>query len=184
MQDDVLINMLRTDPERGMKKLMDTYAGLVYTVVRNKLTASIFCPADIESCAADTFAEFYCDLDKYSPALGSIKSWLCVIAKHNAADHLRRFYKEATILSSDSDEAAQYADDFSLEGDFEDRQLRAALINAVKGLGEPDREIMVRKYYLGQSSKEIGKVLGMSVSNVNTRTSRAVRKLKEQFGGD
>ena len=184
MRDDVLLNMLRADPERGMKKLIDTYAGLVYTIVRNKLTASCFCPADIESCAADTFSEFYCDLDKYSPELGSIKSWLCVIAKHNAADRLRRFYKEANILSSDSDEAAQYADDFSLEGSFEDKALRAALINAVKALGEPDREIMVRKYYLGQSAKEIGKIMGLSVSNVNTRASRAVSKLKSQFGGD
>ena len=51
-------------------------------------------------------------------------------------------------------------------------------------LSKPDREIIVRKFILGQSSKEIAAILGLSVSNVDTRTHRAIKKLKKELGDD
>ena len=184
MRDDKLLQILHTDPEQGMKLLIDLYGGLVYAVIKGRLLSSVFCTADIESCVADTFSEFYCDLERYSPALGSIKSWLCMIAKHNALDCLRKYHKEAQVLSLDHGAAAEYADDFSLEGDFEDRDTRQSLIAAVKRLGYPDGEILIRKYFLSQSSKEIAGILHMTVAAVDTRTHRAIQKLRRQFGGD
>ena len=51
-------------------------------------------------------------------------------------------------------------------------------------MGHPDSDILFRKYYLGQSSKFIATKLNLTVSNVNTRAHRAVRKLRGKFGGD
>ena len=184
MEDLALLELLRSDPERGMETLMDDYGGLVYAVVKSKLRSPAFCPADVESCAADTFSEFYCDLGRYSPDQGSIRSWLCVIARHNALDRLRRHYREGQNVSLDDEAAAPIADDFSLEGDLEDRALRAELAEAVMALGRPDREIILRKYWLRQSSREIAKALHMTVSNVDTRAHRAIQKLRERFGGE
>ena len=106
------------------------------------------------------------------------------MAKHNALDRLRSRGKEEDTVSLDADGAAELADDFSLELDLENRQQRMALLQAVKALPKPDREILLRKYYLGQSTAEVAKALRMSVSNVNTRTHRAIGKLRSQFGGD
>lgn len=185
MQDRELLKKLHKNPDAGMKLLIDQYAGLVYAVVKSKLSPSVFCAADIEICVADSFSEFYCDLDKYNLASGSIKSWLCVIAKHNALDYVRRYYKEADMVSLDDEQShAQYADSFSLEGDFEDKCVRLELMKQIKNLGQPDCEILVRKFYLSQSSKEIADKLQMTVSNVDTRTHRAIKKLREIFGGD
>lgn len=184
MQDEKLLRKLRTDPEQGMKLLLEHYVGLVYAVVKSKLQADVFCLADIEACVADTFSEFFCDLHKFDPARGSIKAWLCVIAKHNALDHLRRHYAQADTVSLDDDSVSTAADDCSVEGDFEDKSLRAELLTAIKNLGEPDREILIRKFYLAQSSREIADILGLSISNVDTRTHRAIQKLRSHFGGD
>ena len=184
MEDQALLEQLRTDPERGMEALMDDYGGLVYAVVKSKLRPPAFCPADVETCVADTFSEFYCDLARYSPDQGSIRSWLCVIARHNALDRLRGHYRAGQTVSLDDESAPPIADDFSLEGDLEDRVFRAELLEAVKALGQPDREIILRKYWLGQSSREIARTMGMTVSNVDTRAHRAIRKLRERFGGE
>lgn len=185
MHDDALYQILHQDPDAGMKILIDQYAGLVSAVVQSKLSPCVFCAADIEHCIADVFSEFYCDLDKYDPKQGSIKAWLCVIAKHNALDRLRQHYKEAGTVSLDDDSfCAQLADDFSIECDLEDRDTRSALMQAIERLGEPDREILIRKFYLAQSSKEIADRLKLTVSNVDTRTHRAIQKLRDQFGGD
>lgn len=182
MQDDALYNLLQTDPDAGMDRLVSQYGGLVYAVVRGKLSPGVFCDADIEHCVADVFSEFYCDLDKYDPRQGSIKSWLCVIARHNALDRLRKSARQPDVVPLDDGE--QYADSFSLEGDFERRDLRRALMQAIKALGPPNHEILVRKFFLGQSSQEIAARLNMTVSNVDTRTHRAIQKLRAQFGGE
>lgn len=184
MHDEELLGLLRSQPERGMEQLVKQYGGLVYAVIRGKLQPGSFGEADIDHCAGDTFSEFYCDLEGYSLQRGSIRSWLCVIAKHNAMDRVRRRYRDAANVSLDGEETGEIPDDFSLEVDLEDREQRRELLQAVKALPEPDREILLRKYYLGQSTGEIARRLHMSVSNVNTRTHRAIQKLRDQFGGD
>ena len=61
--------------------------------------------------------------------------------------------------------------------------MRKQVLQEVKNLGEPDTTIIIKKYYLNKSSKQIAKDLGMTVGNVDTRTHRAISKLKKVFGG-
>jgi len=178
MDDEELLQTLRRSPDEGMRVLIDRYAGLVYGIIRRKLSAKWFCEADVESCAADVFSEFYCDLDSYRPEAGSIRSWLCVMTRNNAIDLLRRKKKEQDRLEPEED----LAEDFSLEDEVVNRQTRLALMKAIRELGEPDHEILVRKFFFGQSSREIGEKLQLSAVNVDTRTHRALKKLRERFG--
>lgn len=185
MQDDKLIKKLHKEPEKGMKILMEQYTGLVYAVVRSKMLSSVFSVSDIENCVADTFSEFYMSLDRYDLSCGSIKAWLCVIAKNNAIDCLRRSYRDKELVFLDAEGVnEQYADGFSLELSIENKELRRNVMKAVKDLGNPDCEIIVRKFYLSQSSKEIAQKMNMTVANIDTRTHRAIKKLREKFGGD
>lgn len=183
MQDDEILEKIHKEPEIGMKLLMKKYAGLVYAVAKGKLQKSVFCVTDIENCVADTFSEFYCSIDKYNTDLGSVKAWLCVIAKNNAIDYIRKYYREKDTVSLNDELSEQFADEFSIEGDFEDKALRLELMKEIQKLGEPDHEIIIRKFYLLQSSKEIADKLNTTVSNVDTRTHRAIRKLRERLGG-
>lgn len=184
MQEKELLILFENDSDAGMRRLMQTYAGLVMSVVRAKLPPHLFCDADIEDCVAQTFSEFYCDLDKYTPEKGSIRSLLCVMARNNAADILRRRYKEHQNVSID-DESCDWCEEFlSYDGGFEDAENRQALTSAVLQLGEPDKEIIIRKFYLGENSKAIAKKVGLTVSNVDTRAHRALAKLRSILGGN
>ena len=182
MGDRKLLHKLHTDPEQGMTLLMKQYAGLVYAVVRSKLLPGKFSQGEIEACVADTFSEFYCDLDKYTPDKGSLKSWLCTIAKHNALDYLRKHAQETSVQSFE-ELSGEFPADFSLEVDVDRQDQREILLRAIQDLGKMDREILTRKFYLEQSSKEIAQILKLSVSNVDTRTHRAIEKLRKAIGG-
>lgn len=183
MKDDELIKLLHKNPEKGIKKLSEQYAGLVYTVVKGKLCD--FSVAEIEECISDTFSEFYLDLDSYKPNSGSIKSWLCVMARNNAIDILRKSQRQPVIVSIDDENIyKQYTEGFSVEEDFENSDLLSNILEEIKKLGEPDCEIIVRKFYFNEPSKEIAKALDISVSNVDTRAHRAIAKLRKIFGGD
>ena len=58
MHDDALYQLLHQDPDAGMKALIDRYAGLVYAVVRSKLSPCVFCAADLKHCVAEVSAPF------------------------------------------------------------------------------------------------------------------------------
>ena len=132
MGDRKLLHKLHTDPEQGMILLMKQYAGLVCAVVRSKLRLDTFSQEEIEACVADTFSEFYCDLDKYAPDKGSLKSWLCTIAKHNALDYLRKHTQDATLQSLE-ELPGELPADFSLEIDA-DRQDQREISSTAKHL--------------------------------------------------
>ena len=184
MREEDMLELLKNDPERGMKKLIQLYGGLVYSIVRGKLLPPEFGKPDIEDCVSDTFAELWKVFSCPGAYSGSVKGLVSVIAKRNAIDVLRKRYRSREELTIDSDEAPPIADEISLEGSYEESELKESLIRAVKTLGEPDREIIVRKFFLSQTSKEIAKQLRLSVSNVDTRTHRAVARLKKIMKGE
>lgn len=183
MRDEELIRLLHKKPYEGMKALTQQYSGLLCAVVGSKLSKSVYNSAEIEDCVANTFSEFYINIDKFNPKESSLKSWLCVLARNNAIDVLRKD-KAVKISMDDKNTFARIEDGSSLEIDIEDKALRKQVLNEVKNLGEPDRTIIIKKYYFNKSSKEIANELGMTVSNVDTRTHRAISKLKKIFGGE
>lgn len=183
MKDKELLKKLHKDPNDGMNILMERYAGLVYAVVRSKLPGDCY-STDVEDCVADVFSEFWCDLENFDSDKGSIKSYLCVIAKHNALDIARKRAKDRANVSLDDEESRiQLADLFSVEADYLEEEGRQEIMREINALGKPDRDIIIAKFYFSRSSKEIAEKLGMTVSNVDTRTHRALEKLRNKLGG-
>ncbi len=182
MDDRTLAELLRSDPERGLGELTRLYAGLVYSVVRGKL-AGVAGNSDIEECVSDAFAEFYRMLDSFDESRGSIKALLCVIARRKAVNVCRRLMRERTRSAGEpgDDQPADVPSPEELSIRSEERR---ALLSAIAELGEPDREIIVRRYYFGESTKAVAKRLGMKPSAVDTRAHRAVQKLKKKLGGE
>jgi RNA polymerase sigma-70 factor (ECF subfamily) len=184
MEDTKLLRLLHKDPNAGMEQLMNQYAGLVYAVISSRLADSLYVSSDIEDCVADTFSEFYTDLQNYDPKISSIRSYLCVLARNNATDLLRKRKKQQEEISTDdSENALQLADTVDIEGEIAEDELRREVLHAIKNLGEPDSSILIRKFYFGESSKDIANALKLTVSNVDTRTHRSLDKLRKIFGG-
>lgn len=133
---------------------------------------------------ADVFSEFYTELAKYDPNVSSIKSYLCVLARNHAIDIVRKRERQRSDVSlNDEDSLLQISDNITIDNEIAEEELRREVFSRVKALGEPDSSIIIRKYYLGQSSKEIADALKLTVSNVDTRASRAISKLRNLYGG-
>ena len=184
MEDRELLQLLRKDPSTGMEQLMNKYTALVYAVVKGKLSESYYVSSDIEDCVADVFSEFYTELIRYDPKVSSIKSYLCILARNHAVDIVRKRARQQGDISLDDEKSLfQISDEMIFETDFPEDELRRQVFSWVKSLGEPDSSIIIRKYYFGESSKEIAEVLKMTVSNVDTRSHRALSKLRKMSGG-
>lgn len=184
MDDNKLIRLLRKDPNAGMEQLMNQYAGLVYTVVKGKLVDSYYVSSDIEDCVADVFSKFYAELPSYDPGTSNIKAYLCVIARNHAINVSKRRRREGGMSLDNGELSVLPVEEVTVESELAEDELRREVIWAVEDLGEPDSSIIFRKFFYGESSKEIARAVGLSPSNVDTRTHRALKKLRKMFGGD
>lgn len=181
MFDQALINLIKTDAEKGMSALIDQYAGLVYTVVKNKISA-VCTSQDIEEVVSDVFVAFYQQIDLVDTDKGKLSAYLITIAKRRAVDKLRRSCLAYDISSYD-DGYIEIPDSFCMERDAEKGELYSRLIDEINALGEPDSTIIYHKYYLGESSKQIAEYTGLSSDNVRKRQQRALEKLQSKMKG-
>lgn len=176
MQDAELLQLLCGNPERGMQTLLRSYSGYVYTIVRNQLSG---CGTheDFEETVSDVFVRFYEWVRRHPAECGSIRAVLAVIAKRQAISQFRRLTKQPPcesyeeLLTEQPDPAA--APDAS-----------AALMLSVQALGEPECEIILRRFYFGQSSREIAAALGLKPNTVDQKISRSLKKLRAVWKED
>ncbi len=182
--DDEIIGLLIDNPEKGLETLMNTYIGLVYTIVYSKIS-NICSKEDIEECTSDIFYEMYKNRSSIDLEKGSIKAYLSVIAKRKAIDVFRKSSKEfnKNISLDDMDYDSVAAKNPDAEVAAINSETRNTLIHEIKSLGEPDSEIIIRKYYFGQSTRMIARALALKENTVDKKVSRGLQKLRQSLGG-
>ena len=153
---------------------IDKYSKLLWSII-GKVLNNIGSVQDIEECVADTFIYLWENPHKFDPSRGKLKSWLSIIARTKAIDRCREIAKTRTI----SLESTILVSDLGIVDDMIQEETRRVLIAAVNALGEPDREILVRRYYYEQKPKEIALALNLSVKQVNNRLYQTKQKLRE-----
>lgn len=181
--DERLVALLNIDPQQGYVELIDKYLGFVYKIAYSKLLG-ICSKEDIEEFVCDIFYEFYCNRDKINVEKGSIKALLSVFTKRRAINLFNKKTKGQENISLYNDDLQNLlVDSENVEQRILDAEAKIELIAAVKALGTPDCEILIRKHYLGQTLREISIDLDMRVKTVEKRYERALKKLRNVIGG-
>lgn len=62
-----------------------------------------------------------------------------------------------------------------------DKETRNELMKVINSLGKPNSEIILRRYFYGQSSKEIADCLKLKENTVNKKISRCLVKMKKHI---
>ncbi len=177
-----LYALIKQAPEKGLEAIMDRYTGLVYAIVWRKL-ASVGTRQDAEECVSDVFLELWYHREALDPSMGSLKAYLATVAKRQAIDVYRRIAAKRRHFTDEELPTCEPGTDTDPASETAERESADALIRAVHALGRPDSEIIIRKYYFGESAKSIGKALKMKENTVNKRAGRALVRLKEIMGG-
>lgn len=182
-KDKKLLELIKKHPNKGMNLLMNEYGGLVFYVVQKRLQNNM---NDIEECVSDVFIDFYSNINAVDLSKGSIKAFLVTIATRRAIDSYRRNSVHQEVYSLDDEHSfTEYMlpkennnpEELAIQKNDEDR-----LLQAVKELGEPDSQILYRRYFMQQSVKEIAETLGMKSNSVSKRITRALSVLEERLG--
>ena len=168
MNDERTITAIKNRNEAAINEVITKYSKLLWAVAGAVLN-NMGSTQDVEECVADTF--------KYDPQRGKLKTWLSIVARTQAVNRCREISKRNTISLENTD----FIDQLGVVDNILEAETRKFLIAAVNALGEPDREILIRRYYYDQKPKEIALAMDMSVKQVDNRLYQTKLKLRESL---
>jgi RNA polymerase sigma factor (sigma-70 family) len=141
-------------------------------------TASLFAPdGDAEDAVQEAFVKAYAALGRFrldSP----FRPWLLRIVANEARNRRRSAGRRATLALRAAEDRRPGDAAPSPESAVLDRESQAALLAAINGLGEDDRDVITARYFLDLSEAETAEILGIPKGTVKSRLSRALGRLR------
>lgn len=174
MNDERIITAIKNRNEAAINEVITKYAKLLWSVA-GAVLHPVGSTQDVEECVADTFIYLWEHPEKYDFQRGKLKTWLAIVARTQAANRCREIAKRNLVPLEDTDFIGQ----LGIVDTFLETETRRALLAAINALGEPDREILIRRYYYEQKPKEIALALDISVKQVDNRLYQTKRKLRK-----
>ncbi len=185
VSDADLISLLRSHPEQGCKALLEQYTGLVLAICRRKL-GGICTAEDIEELAGDILFAFWQKRDMLSEERGSVRALLTTMAGRRCIDYYRRKAGKRNVQTVPLDDLAEEPADRmqTPEEQYVSSERKAEILRALHNLDPKEAELIVRKYYRGETAAEIAASLGIRTGTVEMRLSRIRAKLRDMLGGE
>ena len=150
--------------EREYNECVSTYADNVYRFILKNLRHE----EDARDVVQTAFEKMWRNREDVDAARS--KSYLFTVAYHQMIDHIRKVKR------------IQLKEEFNENSSVQDKpsnNLKKVLEDALSRLSETQRSLVLLKDYEGYSYDEIGKITGLSESQVKVYLHRARVQLKE-----
>ncbi len=174
MRDETIIAAIAAQDEDAMSRVINKYSRLLWPVA-----SAVLCNAgseqDVEECVADAFIYLWEHPWKFDANRGSLKTLLCIIVRSRAIDRYREIMRRNTVPIEETVMSAGTG----IQEQMLREETRLELLAAVRTLEEPNREILVRRYYHEQKPREIALAMGLSVKQVDNSLFRSKRRLRD-----
>ncbi len=174
MEKNLLKQLYANDPT-AFDIIINTYHKFLWVIVGGIL-CNTGTAEDIEECIADVYVCLWKNPKKYNPQKGTLKTFLAIIAKNKALDRYRQLSK---IKLTELDEAVHSDDD--LMEYIINKEMCQKLYEAINLLKEPDKEIMVRRYFFDEKPSYISDKISLPIKEVENRLYQGKAKLKKSL---
>jgi len=182
--DNELMKRVGSGEIAAFKQLVEKYqrivTGTIYRYIGNH--------HEVEDLAQEIFFKVYKAATHYTPH-AKFSTWLYRVVANHCLNYRRRKRRDASLNSIDhslsgkgksSLQLAQ-AQDHQPEKLLQQQELQAALKRTISKLPDRQRMAIILYRFEGLSYKEIAKVLGCSLSAVESLLFRAMTTLKEKL---
>ena len=173
MRDAQIVAAIGSRDEDMMNYVINKYSRLLWPIA-SAVLHNVGSEQDVEEVVADAFIYLWEHPQKFDPSRGTLKTLLCVIARSRAIDRYRELTRRQTVPL----EEAVLSAGVGLQEQLMAAETHKELAAAVNALGEPAREILIRRYYYEQKPRQIALALGMTVKQVDNYLYRTKRQLR------
>ena len=171
MNDKELLWLLKDDPERGLAQTVGQYSAYVHKIAFTRL-GEVCSKEDIEEAVSDVFLAFFEEGRKHGFDVRSVGGFLTVIAKRHCIDVFRRESRREKSASLDELENTP----------SESSSADTELIEAIKQLGERERNILYLRFLKGRTQVEVAREIGISQAQVSRLEKGAISRIKNSVG--
>lgn len=170
LSDDEIAKMLVND-NGGLEAAKEKYTPLVMKICKGFLSSD----NDAEEACADCFIKLWKTRRQIDTAKSSLKTYICMLARHAAIDKARAVGKTETETLEDND--------LGIDVDYEDEAAKhinmQVIAKCVSSMSSPAREIFIDRYYFQMSVKTIADRYDLKPKKVENILAREKKRLKE-----
>ncbi|HBN55477.1 MAG TPA: RNA polymerase subunit sigma-70 [Lachnospiraceae bacterium] len=174
--EDNFVDLIRKRREEGILYVIETYGGLLKSIVGKRLFAS---PDRIEECMNDIFLGIWQNIGSFDPDRGSFVNWAAGVARLEAIDTLRKIQREHNTVSLEDMEIPE--EDKTLLA-LTEQELSKETEEILSCLSPKDQELFRRIFLEEEEPEAAGSRLGISRDNVYVRIFRGKKKIRSKFG--
>jgi RNA polymerase sigma-70 factor (ECF subfamily) len=175
-----LVRAFRGGDVRAFEELHKRYVGSIYRLVHRKLGDRLLA----EDIAQETFLKSLRTLDRVDEDF-NFGGWVHTVARNLCFDELRRRQRDPRAGDNDDGEVLDRlpapAHRFDPVIQSEQSELRRQVHSVAERLPEKYRLVLTLRELQGMSYRQIGKVMNISESAVETLLYRARLRFKEEF---
>ncbi len=131
---------------------------------------------DAEDITSGVFVKVFEKLDTFDKSKAGISTWIYQITKNTVVDYYRR-YRVNEELPEDLPE------DSEIDRDILSGETLSELADALKSLPQEQRDIIVLRYYHGNTLQKVAQMMDLSYGVVKLRHKEALFRLKESLKG-
>ncbi len=162
---------------------LDAYELLVtrHTPFAHRTAVFLGAGDDADDVVQEAFVKAFGRLRSYRGD-APFRPWLLAIVANETRNlHRSRRRRDGLVLRAAAREDPHGAGPDAPADSAMAAERRAALLDAVRGLAERDREVVVCRYLLDLSEAETAEILGWPRGTVKSRTARALAKLRDRI---
>lgn len=182
--DHDIVKLLMKKDQKAIALIEERYEKLIRyiagTVLANRESA-------VEECINDVYLKIWMHGADYDYKKASFKTYIKVITRNAALNHLRKARTQETYEAYEDSESGDsllegYIDHHSNPEERAVRKEEVQLLEEIlRNMKKKDRELVIRRFYYLQSSRQIALAMKMTENAVDSKLSRLRKKIRTRF---
>ncbi len=176
-----LIERICESDERALATLFDMFAARVFSIAVSIVKSR----ALAEETCSDVFMQVWLKADRFDPARGSAKAWMCTLARSRSLDCLRRESRHRSDRVHPDSGIAAYTDQDAEEtfDQVDSAGVAGAVRDTLHSLNAGQRQVIRLAFFKGLSHQEIAERLSMPLGTVKSHCRRGLGRMRTALSG-
>ncbi|MCD8347735.1 MAG: sigma-70 family RNA polymerase sigma factor [Lachnospiraceae bacterium] len=179
--DEDIVALLRGRDQKSIELIAERYERLLryiaVTILRDRET-------EVEECINDVYLKVWTHGTEFDLEKASLRTWLKAITRNTALNYLRKVSRREEF-EENGEEDPLHSGDMDDADNPERRMIFQeevrALERVLNDLKKKDREMVLRRFYYLQSTRQIAEAMGMSENAVDSKLSRLKKKIRKRY---
>lgn len=169
-----LVQRIKSKESAAYEYMIQKYARTIYCLAYNILSKS-HSKEDIEECVADVFLDAWIKIADFDEEKANFRTWLLILTKYKALTYKRRKRPNNVVDIEDF----ELKDQVNIEKQVLLRQDQEQVMQIINSFPKTDREIFVRRFFLGEKINDLAEFFNLSRAAIDNRLLRGRKIIKE-----